>query len=85
MWDAELERWHLKKVEYIFDDPPVPSDNTEVSVEHRHGWLIPPEWEFISEEWIWTRQAVDGERRGHTYNHNSEVELLDGESSIIRE
>ena len=32
-WDAELEQWHLKKVEYIFADPefPVPSDNIEVS------------------------------------------------------
>ena len=78
-WDAELEQWHLKKVEYIFADPefPLPSDNIEVSVEHRHGWLIPPEWEFITEEWVYTRQsAVDGERRRHTYDHEGEVGII---------
>lgn len=74
-WDAELEQWHLKKVEYIFADPefPVPSDNIEVSVEHRHGWLIPPEWEFVTEEWKYTRQVVEGERCGHRYGHEDEV------------
>ena len=75
-WDAERKQWHLKKVKYIFDDPPVPSDNVEVSVEHRHGWLIPPGWEFISEEWVHTRQAVDGDRRRHTYDHEGEVGII---------
>ena len=67
-WDSQLEQWHLKKIEYIFADSefPVASDNIEVAVETRHGWLIPPEWEFISEEWVCTRQVVDNERRGHT-------------------
>ena len=32
-WDPNSERWHLKKVEYIFDEPPVPSDTIEISVE----------------------------------------------------
>ena len=75
-WDAELEQWHLKKVEYIFANPefPVPSDNIEVAIEHRHGWLIPPEWEFVTEEWVCTRRpAVDDERRGHTYDRDSNV------------
>ena len=68
-WDAERQQWTLKKIEYIFTDPefPVPSDNVEISVEHRHGWLIPPEWEFITEEGECTRQDVNGEWRGHTY------------------
>ena len=70
-WDTELEQWHLKKIEYIFANPefPVPSDNIKGAVETRHGWLIPPEWEFVTEEWVYTRQAVDSERRGHTYDH----------------
>ena len=78
-WDAELEQWHLKKVEYIFADPefPVPSDNVEVAVETRHGWRVPPEWEFVAEEWVYTRRpAVDSERRGHTYDHESEVGVI---------
>ena len=75
-WNAELEQWHLKKVEYIFADLElsIPSDAVELSVETRHGWLIPPEWEFISEEWVCTRKpAVEGERRGHAYEHEGEV------------
>lgn len=76
VWDAEREQWTLKRVEYIFDEPPVPSDTIEISVEHRHGWLIPPEWEFITEEWVCTRQPVDSERGRHTYDHNSEVGIL---------
>ena len=48
----------------------------EISVEHRHGWLIPPEWEFITEAWEYTRQPIDGERRGYTYDHDSEVRII---------
>ena len=86
-WDPNSEQWHLKKVEYIFDDSeqPVLSDDVEVAVESRNGWLIPPEWEFISEVWLCTRQFVDGERRGHAYDHDSEIQLLDGDAPIIRE
>ena len=49
-WNAELEQWHLKRIEFIYEDPefPVPSDNPAVAVEQRHGWLIPPAWEFVS-------------------------------------
>ena len=45
-WNPDRQQWHLKKIEYIFADPefPIPSDSVEVSVETRHGWLIPPEW-----------------------------------------
>ena len=60
--DATLVRWTVKKVEYIFDDPPVPSDDIEVSLEHRHGWLVPPEWEFKSEVWEYQRKPVEAVR-----------------------
>ena len=77
-WDDERNQWILKKIEYIFTDPefPVPSDDLEVSVEHRHGWLIPPEWEFITETWAYTRKDVNSEQRGHTYDHDSPVEII---------
>ena len=70
VYDPERKQWTLKKVEYLFEDPefPVPSDTPEISVEHRHGWLIPPDWEFVTEEWLCTRQPVDSEHRGHTYD-----------------
>ena len=55
---------------------PVPSDNIEVSVETRHGWLIPPEWEFITEAWEYTRQAVESERHGHTYGHENAIGII---------
>ena len=59
-WDATQNRWTLKKIEYIFEDPeyPVPSDDIAVAVETRNGWLIPPEWEFSSEVWVYTRKPV---------------------------
>ena len=53
------------------------SDNIEGSVETRHGWLIPPEWEFVTEEWLCTRQSVNLEKllqvaRNNLY-HESKV------------
>ena len=86
-WDAERKQWHLKKVEYIFANPelPVVSDSIEGAVETRHGRLIPPDWEFITEEWVYPCQVVDGKRRGHTYDHEGEVDLLDREAPSIRE
>ena len=41
--DAEQEQWHLKKIEFIYEDPelPVLSDTPAVAVERRHGWLNP--------------------------------------------
>ena len=62
----------------IFEDPefPVRSDMPAVSVEHRPGWLIPPEWEFITEAWKYTRQAVESERRGHIYDNEGEVMVV---------
>ena len=42
-WDASLEQWNLKKIEFIFCEPdlPIPSDNIAVAVEPQNGWLIP--------------------------------------------
>ena len=48
-WDAEREQWHLKRIEFIFEDPelPLPSENPAVAVEQ---WLADPAgMEFISE------------------------------------
>ena len=85
-WDAAREQWNLKKVEYIFCEPelPIGSDAIELSVEHRHGWLIPPAWEFRSEVRVYERKPIEDVQET-VYNHDSEVQLLDGESPIIRE
>ena len=40
----------------------MPSDNPAVAVEQRHGWLIPPKWEFQSEVLEYERNLVDGDR-----------------------
>ena len=78
-WDAQLQQWDLRRIEFIFEDPelPLPSDNPVIAVEQRHGWLIPPEWEFISEIWeyerkfpvsetvydLWSRRCQTGNRQ----------------------
>ena len=73
-WDEGLQQWNLKRIEFIFEDPelPVRSDNPAVAVEQQHGWLIPPEWEFISEVWEYERKRVPET----VYDHDSEVEIL---------
>ncbi len=83
-WNAQLQQWDLRRIEFIFEDPelPVRSDNPAVAVEQRHGWLIPPEWEFQSEVWEYERRSPVPET---VYNHDSEVDLLDGEVPIIKE
>lgn len=80
-WDVTQNQWYLKKVEYIFCEPeyPVPSDDPAVAVETRHGWVIPPDWKFDTEVWVYTRKPVEE----MVYDHDSEVQLLDGESDII--
>ena len=71
-------KWNLRQIPLMLrsSEFPIPSDAPEISVEHRHGWLIPPDWEFVTEEWICTRQPVDSERRGHMYDHDSEVGII---------
>ena len=82
-WDDAHKQWDLKKIEFLFQDPdlPLPSDNPAATVEARHGWIVPPEWEFISEVWAYQRKPESE----ITYDHTGEVTLLDGETSIIRE
>ena len=77
-YDAALQQWQLKRVEYIFEDPeyPVPSDAANVAVESRHGWLIPPDWEFDMEVWVYTRQPADRPPKGHTYDPDSWVGII---------
>ena len=50
-WDAARARWQLRKIEFLFPDDALPLyiDTPEASVEHQHGWIVPPAWEFISE------------------------------------
>ena len=73
-WDAEQVQWELKKIEFVYEEPEfrVPSDNPAVAVEQRHGWLVPPAWEFISEVWAYERKPVSEVE----YNHESEVGIL---------
>lgn len=73
-YDADREQWHLKRIEYIFADPeyPVPSDHVDVAVETRHGWVIPPDWKFDTQVWVYTRKPIDEV----TYDHDSEVMVI---------
>ena len=65
-----------QEVEIIYEDgePAQP-------LEYRHGWIIPPEWEFISEVTEYERKPVPET----VYDYESEVDLLDGELPIIKE
>ena len=73
-WDAEQAQWHLKRIEFVYEDPEfaVPSDNPAVAVEQRHGWLVPPEWEFQSEVWEYERKPVSEV----VYDHEGEVTII---------
>ena len=73
-WDADQAQWCLRKIEFVYEDPelPVPSDNPAVAVEQRHGWLVPPAWEFVSEVWASERKRVQED----VYAHESEVGIL---------
>ena len=50
----------------------MPSDTPAVAVEQRHGWLIPPAWEFISEVWEYERKPVSEVE----YAHESEAGII---------
>lgn len=69
------ESWIVRKVEIVYG-----SGDPEQPIEYRDGWIIPPEWEFMSEYWTFKRQAVSKT----AYEHDSEVRLLDGDTPIIR-
>ena len=73
-WDENLQQWNLLKVEFIFENPdfPLRSDNPAATVEARHGWVIPPEWEFISEVREYRRKS----QSEITYDHDSEVGII---------
>ena len=61
------DKWVVKKVEIIYEDgePAQP-------LESRHGWIIPPEWEFISEVTEYERKPVEET----VYDHESEVGII---------
>ena len=71
-WNPELEQWHLKKIEYLFDgtELPVSSDNIEAAAHTRDGRLIPSEWIFIAQKFVYTRKPIEVKQRGHTYDHD---------------
>lgn len=69
------ERWVVRKVEIIYED----GDPVQ-PIAYRDGWIVPPEWEFMSERWTHRRKPIPKTE----YDHKSEVQLLDGESDIIR-
>ena len=73
-WDAPLGLWILKKIEFLFpdDDLPVHTDSPEAAVEHQHGWVVPPAWEFISE----VREFERKPESRVTYDHDSEVRII---------
>ena len=70
-WNPAPEQWRLKKIEFIFpdDDLPVHTNSPEAAVEHRHGWIVPPEWEFVSEVREYERKPACEIR----YAHESEI------------
>ena len=73
-YDAPLGLWKLKKIEFLFpdDDLPLHTDSPEASVEHRHGWLVPPAWEFVSEVREYDRKPESQ----ITYDHEGEVRII---------
>ena len=70
------ERWIVRKVEIVYE-----SGGPEQPIAYRNGWIIPPEWEFMSEYWTSKREPVSET----VYDHDSEVQLLDGDAPIIKE
>ena len=73
-WNPALAQWHLKKIEFLFPDTdlPVHADRPEASVEHQHGWIVPPEWEFVSEVREYERKSESDVR----YDHESEIGII---------
>ena len=73
-WNPAREQWQIKKIEFLFPDNDLPfhTDRPEASVEHQHGWIVPPEWEFVSEVREYERKAESHIR----YEHGGEVGII---------
>ena len=73
-WDAPVEQWRLRKIEFLFPDDNLPlhTDRPEAAVEHQHGWIVPPTWEFVSEVREFERTPESDVR----YDHESEVGII---------
>ena len=73
-WNPALEQWKLKKIEFLFPDDNLPlhTDRPEAAVEHQHGWIVPPTWEFVSEVREFERTPESDVR----YDHESEVGII---------
>ena len=48
-WDADEQLWRVDRVEILYRDN---YSKPEQPIEYQHGWIIPPEWEFVSEVWV---------------------------------
>ena len=73
IWEEQVgETWIVQKIEIIYKD----GEPTQ-PLEYRHGWIIPPEWEFISEVWEYTRQPLHP-LPSYRYDHDQDedVQLL---------
>ena len=69
IWEEQVgDKWVVKKVEIIYED-----SEPAQPLEYRYGWIIPPEWEFISEVCEYERKSPVPET---VYDHNSEVGIL---------
>ena len=73
-WDPASERWRLKKIEFLFPDDNLPlhTDSPEASVEHQHGWIVPPEWKFVSE----VREYERKPERDVRCDHENEIGII---------
>ena len=73
-WNEWLQQWDLIKFEFFYEAPdfPLRSDNPAATVEARHGWVIPPDWRFISEVYEYERKPVEET----VYDHDSEVGII---------
>ena len=73
-WNPALAQWQLKKIEFLFPDAdlPFPADRPEASVEHQHGWIVPPAWEFVSEVREYERKPESEVQ----YDHEGEVGIM---------
>ena len=62
------DKWVVKKVEILYED-----GEPAQLLEYRHGWIIPPEWEFISEVTEYERRTPVEET---VYDHEGEVTII---------
>ena len=54
IWEESVDgTWVVRKVEIVYGD-----GDPMQPIEYRDGWIIPPEWEFMSQRWCYERKPV---------------------------